>query len=54
MSSATALIIVALMGGILFGFFLGIAIQDSFWKKLCIRKGFARYNETTGKWEWKP
>lgn len=53
MEGQILLAIVAFMLALLSGFMLGSIIQNSWWKKLCIRKGFARYNETTGEWEWK-
>ena len=52
MGDVSILIVASWFSGIL-GFLAGCAIQNAWWEKRCISQGFARYNETTGKWEWK-
>lgn len=43
--------------GIFIGFILGLIVlvipENYQWKNDAINRGFARYNEKTGNWEWK-
>jgi len=36
-----------------FGIALGANIERGGWKAICIKRGIANYNETTGDWQWK-
>ena len=53
---STADCFVAFLFGIALGFFItvkGISSGTPDYKKQAIERGFAKYSETTGKWEWK-
>lgn len=39
--------------GVFVGWLGGTARTDEKWRKDAIKRGYARYNETTGAWEWK-
>lgn len=33
-------------------FFIGIKLEQSTWRSMCIERGLAQYNPQTGVWEW--
>jgi hypothetical protein len=39
--------------GLILGFVLGAILCENFYKQESAKRGFARYQETTGVWEWK-
>lgn len=40
-------------GSFFFGMAVGTKSTNDGWQKQTIERGYARYNETTGAWEWK-
>jgi hypothetical protein len=54
MSEQLQFIIVVALGGLCFGcgYLVAFIVTRNKWREEMIRRGVARYNSQTGKWEW--
>ena len=39
--------------GILFGALLATKVETRMWNNMMVKRGYAEYNQTNGKWQWK-
>jgi hypothetical protein len=45
-------LLLGLIVGLIAGIVVGSVLEGADWRRECIRRGVARYNQTTAEWHW--